>query len=132
MKKEFYCECCGFRAYPIGTFDTDTITDPFRGDMFGSIDTAHGFPPPFQPDATFRDLIHNVCGKRAILEEGRLLVGRDEYYHVFEQPEPQPAQQPEPQETVLRCNFCGQRFDSEAKMEAHKALKHTKRKGGKK
>jgi hypothetical protein len=68
------CEIC---SETIG-IALPSISFPMIGRMFGSFDTWHGYPPPFEPDVCWEFMMCPVCRHRPFIEQNRILT--DEGY----------------------------------------------------
>lgn len=71
MSEELFiiCEVCNTK---IGLVDAEKLATPMRGDMFKSLDPAHGRPAPFHPEAGFRELFCPYCRRRAMYEPDQI------------------------------------------------------------
>lgn len=61
-----FCEVCGEK---IATADMHTLQIPLKGSQFLSPDAWHGYPPPFEPGATWEEMRCPYCRRRPFLSE---------------------------------------------------------------
>lgn len=70
MIVKVYCQIC---KEHIADVDTNTLSMPLKGSMFISKDPAHGFPPPFVPEAEWEDMECPWGPHRPFLEPNMVL-----------------------------------------------------------
>jgi len=77
-----YCEICGEK---IATADMHTLRHPLKGSQFLTPDSWHGYPPPFDPGATWEEMRCPYCRRRPFLSATAVMTGDG----IYEVPRPE-------------------------------------------
>lgn len=102
------CEIC---LQIIGRINMEHFDAPMTGAMFLSKDAKHGYPAPFHPSLTWRNLKCPYCGWRPFIHEHKFLNDKEEWCgYTIECDEPD----------------CGAYFKSVYALSGHKGRQHGK------
>ncbi len=129
------CEICTER---IGTVDADEIRQKgaYTGRDFGSIDPAHGVPPPFHSSLTWMDMRCPYGPHRPFLTPDRLMLEGGDFLELNGRVAPpslavsdgdRAPGLPEPVESApstLTCPKCGKECGSQIGLVSHMKRKH--------